>query len=282
MSQTSREKQAILAAFTEGASIRGVERQLDVHRDTAMRIGVRAGKAAQAFHDERMRNLPCRDLQCDEQWPFIFKKERHRKDGDPADAGDIWVWNALDRDTRAVASFRIGKRDALNAQAFMRDLRSRLTGRPQLSVDGLALYIEAIERAFGGACDFATIVKSYVAEPMGPGKYSPPRVSSVTRTPIVGNPDPARISTSHVERLHLSNRMRNRRMTRLVDSYSKKRENFEASVALTYWIHKWARRHHAHKVTPAQALGLATDPLTLHDLLDYADYLEARSATQEN
>lgn len=64
--------------------------------------------------------------------------------------------------------------------------------------------------------------------------------------------------------------MRVRRMTRLVDAHSKKRENFECAVSLYYWVYNFARRHSAHKLTPAQALGVARHPLTLNDVLDYA------------
>ena len=267
-----REKQvAALAALSEGASIRSTERMLDVHRDTIMRLGVRAGHAARAFLSETMVDLPCRDLQLDEQWSFILKKQRRLTASDPAEAGDIWVWNALDRETRAVPAFAFGKRDADTANAFVKDLASRLKNRVQLSADGLSLYVEAVERGFGGAVDFGQIVKTYEGEPVGPGRYSPPRVTSVERTEVVGKPEPGRISTSHVERLHLTNRMRVRRMTRLVDAHSKKRENFECAVSLHYWCYNFARRHSAHKLTPAQALGIARDPLTLNDLLDYAE-----------
>lgn len=196
MNNLPREKQvAALAALTEGASIRSTERMLNVHRDTIMRLGVRAGHAARAFLDETMVDLPCRDLQLDEQWSFIFKKQRRLEAGDPADAGDIWVWSALDRDTRAVPVFSIGRRDADTANAFVSDLSARLKNRVQLSADGLALYVEAVERGFSGAVDFGQIAKSYEAEPIGPGRYSPPRVSSVERTTVVSKPDERRIST---------------------------------------------------------------------------------------
>jgi IS1 family transposase len=272
MNVLPREKQvAVLAALTEGSSIRSVERMTGIHRDTVMRLGVRAGQAAQRFMAETMHDLPCKDLQLDEQWTFIRKKQRRLGAGDnPEHDGDIWVWSALDRDTRAVPTYRVGKRDARTAEEFVCDLSARLRHRVQLSADGLALYVEAIEAGFGGAVDFGQIVKSFESEPIGAGRYSPPRVKSVDRNVVSGTPNADRICTSHIERLHLSNRMRNRRMTRLVDSHSKKRENFEASVGLMYWSYNFARRHSAHKLTPAQAVGVASEPLTLHDLLDFA------------
>jgi IS1 family transposase len=265
-----REKQVTaLAALSEGASIRSVERLTGSHRDTITRLMVRAGVAAQAFMDRSMRNLSCRSIQLDEQWTFVAKKQRWVKAWeDRSRMGDFWIWSAIDADSRAVPSFRLGKRDGANANAFLRDVASRLKNRVQVSADGLHLYVEAVEQGFGGECDFGSIVKSYEAEPIGAGRYSPPRVKSVDRSAIVGNPNPKLISTSYVERLHLLNRMRCRRLTRLVDAFSRKVENLEAAVGLHYFVYNYVRRHGAHKLTPAQAIGVERDPLSLNDLLD--------------
>ncbi len=141
----------------------------------------------------------------------------------------------------------------------------------QLSADGFALYVEAVEHAFGGNVDFGTIVKSHEAEPIGPGRYSPPRVSSVERTPVVGQRKEHAISTSMIERLHLTNRMRCPRLTRLVDAYSKKLENLEAAVALHYAAYNLVRRHSSLGVTPAIALEIAVEAWTVADLVTLSE-----------
>lgn len=64
-----------------------------------------------------------------------------------------------------------------------------------------------IERAFGADVDYGQIVKSYEAEPIGPGRYSPPKVVATEKEVIAGNPYPQDISTSLVERQNLSMRM---------------------------------------------------------------------------
>jgi hypothetical protein len=108
-----------------------------------------------------------------------------------------------------VPTFRLGKRTGDDANAFVADLSGRVENRVEISSDGLSLYVEAVEQAFGGNVDFGQIVKSYEAEEIGPGRYSPPRVSTVERTTVVG--DPQHVSTSYVERLNLLNRMRCRK-----------------------------------------------------------------------
>ncbi len=265
-----RTKQLVaLSALSEGMSIRATGRLVGAHRDTIMRLGVRAGEAAIEYSDRTLRDLPCRMIQLDEQWSFVFKKQRRLAPGDdPRRMGDFWIWSAICADTRAVPTFRLGKRDAATANDFVTDVAKRMRNRVQVSADGLNLYVEAIERAFGGDVDFGQVVKSFEAEAIGPGRYGPPRVSSVERTPVVGKPAYFGISTSRIERLHLANRMRCRRLTRLVDSFSRKAENLRAAIGLTYFVHNFVRRHGAHRLTPAQALGVARNPLTLSDLLD--------------
>lgn len=273
MYQLKREtKVAAIHALTEGMSIRSVERMTGAHRDTIMRLMVRVGTACRTLLDDSMRNLECKRVEVDEQWTFVLKKHRRlAKEDDQGQMGDFWIWTAIDPESKAVLTHRIGKRDAATANAFVEDLASRLKNRVQLSADGLALYVDAIERAFGGNVDFGQIVKSYETEPIGPGRYSPPRVSSVERTAVVGQPYEKGISTSMIERLHLSNRMRCRRLTRLVDAHSKKLENLEAAVGLAYATYNLVRRHTTLKVTPAMALGISSEPWSIGDLVTLSE-----------
>jgi hypothetical protein len=107
----------------------------------------------------------------------------------------------------------------------------------------------------------------------GPGKYSPPRVVSAERHPVIGNPNFDLISTSYIERLHLLNRMRVRRLTRLVDGFSKKVENLRAALQLHYAVYNFAKTHKSLKgATPAQALGVAKSRMTISDLVALAGW----------
>ena len=258
----------IVSALVEGNSIRSTERMTGTHRDTIMRLLAEVGEGCERLLNDRMRNLPCRRLQVDEVWSFVAKKQRHlRTTDDPQRVGDVWTFVALDADTKLVPCYRIGKRDLPTASAFLVDLSDRLVNRVQLSSDALAAYVEATERAFGSDVDYGQIVKAYEAEPIGPGRYSPPHVISADRMPIAGAPELAHISTSYIERQNLTMRMSMRRFTRLTNAFSKKIENLKAAVALHFAHYNFCRLHKTLQVTPAMAAGVDSRLWSIGDLV---------------
>jgi IS1 family transposase len=272
-----RKKQvAVLNALVEGVSIRSTERMLDVSRETVLSLLVRVGEGCAELHDRMMRDLPCQRIECDEIWGFVQKKQRHvRPQDDAAAVGDTWTFVAIDADTKLIPAFRVGKRDAPTTHAFVADLASRMRNMVQISTDGLGLYVAAIERSFGVDVDYAQVVKSFEAEPIGPGRYSPPKVSKVEKTPVIGNPDMRAASTSYVERQNLTMRMGIRRMTRLTNAFSKKLRNHRAATALHFAHYNLVRRHQTLRVTPAMAAGVTDTMWSTEQLLDAALAQEA-------
>jgi IS1 family transposase len=261
----------LIGALVEGCSIRSVERMTGVHRDTIMRLSVRVGEACAKVMDEQMRSLTCHHVQVDELWCYVGKKQRHVTVADDvASVGDTWTFVAMDADTKLVPTFHVGKRSLNDAKVFISDLASRLDNRCQLSSDGLKAYVQACDEAFGDQVDYAQIVKSYEAEPIGPGRYSPPKVVSTKRTVLTGNPDYSRISTSHIERLNLTTRMQMRRFTRLTNGFSKKLPNLKAAVALHFAHYNFVRTHGSLRVTPAMEAGISSRPWTLEEMVRLA------------
>jgi IS1 family transposase len=175
---------------------------------------------------------------------------------------------ALDPDTKLVPAFHIGKRTKYHATLFMNDLAERLTNRVQISADALKSYIDAVEVAFGADVDFGQSVKFYEAEPIGPGRYSPPKVVRAERHVVAGNPDQQHISTSLVERQNLTMRMSMRRFTRLTNAFSKKVENHRAAVALHFAHYNFVRQHKTLRVAPAMAAGVENRLWSLQELVE--------------
>jgi IS1 family transposase len=268
-----REKQeAAIAALVEGSSIRSVERMIGVHRDTIMRLMIRMGQGCANLMDSYMKNLKCQNLQVDEIWCFVGKKQRHLKDTDNIEElGDQWVFVALDADSKLIPSYLVGKRTTENAYAFIEDLSGRLDNRVQLSSDSLRAYIGAVEESFGMNVDYGQVVKAYEAEPIGPGRYSPPKVIRADRVVISGIPAQSKISTSYIERQNLTMRMQMRRFTRLTNAFSKKIENLKAAVALHFAHYNFVRIHKTLRVTPAMEAGVTNRLWSIGNLLEWAN-----------
>jgi len=259
---------AVVAALTEGCSLRSTSRMTNVDRETVGTILGRVGLGCLALLDETMVNLPCTRLELDELWSFVGKKQKQVREGDAPSKGDCWTWLAIDADTKLVPAFRVGKRTQDDARFFINDLAARLRTRAQISTDGLAAYVPAIRTAFGAdGTDYAMVIKSFETESAGSGRYSPPKVTGVTKLPIFGEPVEELVSTSYAERMNLSVRMMGRRYTRLTNAFSKKLEQHVASTALTLAAYNFVRTHKTLRCSPAMAAGVASTLWSTDDLV---------------
>jgi IS1 family transposase len=249
----------VISALVEGNSIRATVRMTGAAKDTVVKLLARVGEACADYQRRTLRNLPCKRLQCDEIWSFCYAKEKNvpQELRGKFGYGDVWTWTALCADTKLIACWRVGDRDAWNAQHFMYDLSSRLANRVQLTTDGHRVYLEAVDLAFGNDIDYAMLVKLYGNEPKGHGgRYSPPQCIGAIPTVITGRPKRRHISTSYVERQNLTMRMQMRRFTRLTNAFSKKLENHQHAIALHFMHYNFCRIHQTLRVTPAMAAGI--------------------------
>jgi IS1 family transposase len=274
MNKLSIERQAkVIKALVEGNSIRATCRMTETAKGTVTRLLASVGTACAEYQDEHLRDLPCTTIQCDEIWSFCYAKQKNvpeEKQG-RFGYGDVWTWTALDADTKLVPSWLVGLRDAGYAFEFMNDLKSRLSNRVQLTTDGHKVYLMAVEDAFGSEVDYAMLVKLYGQEPESEKRYSPAQCIGANPTVIQGNPDPAKISTSFVERQNLTMRMSMRRFTRLTNAFSKKIENLEHAVALHFMYYNFARPHKSlanpYPRTPAMAAGVSNHIWTIEEIV---------------
>jgi IS1 family transposase len=261
----------ILHSLVEGNSLRAASRLADVSINTVYKLLVDAGKACAVYHDEHVRGVAARRVQCDEIWSFVYAKAKNVATAKRKDLayGDAWTWVAIDADTKLVLSYLVGGRDADYALALMDDLRRRVTSRMQLTTDGHAPYLRAVEEAFGADVDYAMLIKLYGEPPSSPEaarRYSPSECVGARKDKITGNPDPRHISTSYVERQNLTMRMAMRRFTRLTNAFSKKVENHAHAVALHYMHYNFVRIHRSLRVTPAMAAGVTNDLWAIEDI----------------
>ena len=280
MNRTKPEHRArILQLLCEGMAIRAIERTTGASKHTITRLLNDAGKALGDYQARAFRDLKTRRIQVDEIWSFTYAKARNVPTAKAAPdwAGDTWTWTAIDADTKLVMSWLVGGRDSDYAIAFMDDLAARLAHRVQLTSDGHKTYLEAVEGAFGAGIDFAALEKIYKTDPKIPaGRYSPPICTGAKKHRREGNPDPAHVSTSYVERQNLPMRMHMRRFTRLTNGFSKKVENHANAVALHFAYYNFVRVHKTLRMSPAMAAGVTDKLWEMADLVAVIEAAEAK------
>jgi IS1 family transposase len=261
-------KSQIVHMLVEGSSLRSISRIADVSINTVTKLLVDVGTACQIYHDGNVKNLNTKVVQCDEIWSFVYAKQKNvpSEMRDTNKAGDVWTWTAIDADSKFMIAWNVGKRDADTAKDFMNDVADRLNNRVQLTTDGLAKYLKAVDNAFGNDIDFAQLIKVY-GKSQDEVRYSPAVVTSTEKKIITGEPDKKKISTSYVERQNLNMRMGMRRFTRLTNAFSKKLENHCHAIALYFMYYNFVRIHTTLRVTPAMEIGLTKKLWTIEDLV---------------
>jgi IS1 family transposase len=263
----------ILTLLCEGMSMRSIERVIGCSINTVDKLLQDAGEVALAYHDEHVRGVKATRVQCDEVWSFVAVKQKNRAESkratDPT-VGDCWTWTATDGPTKLLISYMVGGRDAEFALMLMNDLRGRLANRVQLTTDGHAAYLSAVEEAFGADVDYSMLIKLYGEPPSSPEaarRYSPSECVGTRKDKITGNPDPKHVSTSYVERANLTMRMAMRRFTRLTNAFSKKLENHAHMVALYALWYNFVRIHKTLRTSPVMAAGIETRLWSMEDVV---------------
>jgi IS1 family transposase len=258
----------VVSALIEGNSVRATVRITGVCKDTVLKLLVDLGTACASYHDNHVRNVRPRHVQCDEIWNFCYAKGKNAPEDKIAlGAGDVWTWIAIDAESKLGISYLVGKRNAADAYRLMQDLSGRIANRFQLTTDGHHVYLNAVESTFGSEIDYAMLVKVYGAAPETETRYSPGRIISTQLAVVTGSPDSRHISTSYVERQNLTVRMSMRRFTRLTNAFSKKLDNLKHAVALHFMHYNYCRIHSTLRVTPAMESGLADHVWSLEELV---------------
>lgn len=258
----------VLSALVEGVSINATCRMTGVAKHTVLKLLEDMGCAAASFHHRNVRGLRVHRLQCDEIWAFVGAKQKNASPEKKDQGwGDVWTWTAIDADTKLCVSYLVGGRTTGWATDFMLDCRERIIGSPQITTDAHKPYLKAVEEAFGGDADYAMLHKVYGASTEPEHRYSPATCIGCGMKVVSGDPDPAHVSTSYVERQNLTMRMSMRRFTRLTNGFSKKLENHGHAVALYFMHYNFCRVHKTLRVTPAMEAGLADHVWTLEELV---------------
>lgn len=185
-----------LQLLLEGTPIRAAERISGLHRNTIMKLLVIAGAHCEKLMNKHIRNVAAKDVQCDEIWSYIGKKEAHKRPDEYENdsIGDSWIWVALESNTKLVLAFTVGRRTLDKAMELMFKVRRATSpdSRFQLTTDGLKAYLTAVDEMLMDRCDFAQLIKFYSQPQMNEHRYSPAEIVEVVPVVVSGNPNPAR------------------------------------------------------------------------------------------
>ena len=90
-------------------------------------------------------NVKVRDVECDEVWSFVGKKQKRVKPEDDQNLGDCYVFVGIERHSKLVLNISMGKRNQTTTDVFIEGLR-HATGRSQFQITthGFAPYRSAI------------------------------------------------------------------------------------------------------------------------------------------
>lgn len=259
----------VIELLVEGCSINTVERITGVHHTTILSLLTFVGEKCERFLENRIRAVRVSEVQCDELWGFVGCKEKRNLTGDP-ERGDAYCFVAIERHTKLILSWHLGRRTARDTDTFIEKLSEATSGRFQITTDGFKAYTDAIHYSLGTRVDYAQLVKVYGTPSDGERNYSPPDVLDIVPLPQWGNPVLTKICTSHVERQNLTMRMQIRRLTRLTNGFSKKRANLRAMLALYFCWYNFCRMHKTLRMTPAMAAGIVGTVWTIRQMLEAA------------
>ena len=178
----------------------------------------------------------------------------------------MWLWLALDADSKLVLSWTLGDREARTARYFVDGVAQRLSDRVQLTTDGHTAYLTAVENAFSSEVDYAMLVRLFESSQQET-RYSPANCVSCESKVVIGRPDPKHISTSLVERHNWSMRTSMRRYSRLSNGFSRKAENHAAAVALNYFACNFIQIHRTLRMSPSMAAEVTDRLWSVDDLV---------------
>ena len=151
-------------------------------RNTIMKLLVLLARSARSFMGRPIVNVPVKDVECDEIWGFVAKKEKTVQPDDDLNFGDAYCFVAIERNTKLVLNFALGNRDQATTDIFIEGLRhATAPSHFQITTDGFTPYVTAITRHAGDRVKFARLIKVYGPLPKGKRRYSAPPKWSIRR-----------------------------------------------------------------------------------------------------
>ena len=113
-----------LKLLLEGNSIRSTMRITGVDGNTIMKALVLAGERREKVMGRLIVNVPVKDVQADEIWGYVTKKEAHKlpSEKDDDSKGDAYCYVAMERHSKLVLNFALGRRNQATTDIFIEEI----------------------------------------------------------------------------------------------------------------------------------------------------------------
>jgi len=261
----------IVSMLVEGVSVRATARLTHTDPHTVIDLCNMIGQRCEQYMAANIKDVHVDEVQVDEIWQFIYCKNFTSKQNKiVGGAGDSYCFTAIERHTKLLICWHLGRRNENDTVEFCRKLNDATAGAFSLSSDGWASYPFAVRQKIGNRVDYAQIIKSY-KDPSREERrrYSPPPIIKTEKQWIMGNPDMDRVCTSHCERMNGTIRNFTKRMGRLTYCFSKRWGNHRAALGLFFMHYNFCRKHRSlGKITPAMAHGLEYRVWTVREMIE--------------
>ncbi len=213
----------------------------------------------------------------------VPKNEEYEDDG-------TWIWVSMAPECRMVLSHAVGERNQMTAREIVAKTAERLISIPLFVTDGLRFYARALLEQYGQRITYPATGKRGRPRkdrlvPNNNLKYAQiikirqeGRLKKVIKKTVFGKDVKAElISTSLIERLNLTLRQDNNRISRKTIGFSKKIDGLRKQMNLYFTNYNFCRGHRSLKqlnnegkieiCTPARYFGLTNRNLTLKELM---------------
>lgn len=264
----------LIHLLAEGLGVRASSRVLRIHTSTILKIYRLTGIICRDFLQKRLSEIPASDVEVDEVWTYVFKKDFTKRECEKKNhkIGSAWIYIGLDRATKMILAHHAGRRTTDDACEFMKKLRAATTGHMTVYTDGFQPYPTAVYSAFLYDNDLSAL-PDFIDKPAVVVRNNG-TVGMLHETDAV-NYNPA--CTNQVEKFNSTLRSGLKRMARQTTGQSKSWTALEDALAVFLAYYNFCKVHSSLDVkdetgnvvhqTPAMAAGLSDHPWSIRDLI---------------
>ena len=113
----------VVNALIEGVGVNAKSRLTGVGKQAILRLLNDLGTVCANFHHEKMRGTKPTRVECDAVWSFAYAKEKSLRPEyrGKYGMGDVWLWTAIDKDSRPIIAYWIGQRTPVYARSSVQN-----------------------------------------------------------------------------------------------------------------------------------------------------------------